>query len=74
MELFFRKLDSLSNLGISFSAGKHIYTTDDLNQYKMSFLELNKSKEVTAHLQSLNAGKMLSSKESIILDQRLDPN
>jgi fatty aldehyde-generating acyl-ACP reductase len=74
MELFFNMLDSLPSLGISFSAGRHIYTTDDLNQYKRSFLELTKNKEVAIHKQALDNGSMLNTNESIILNQHLDPN
>jgi hypothetical protein len=33
-------------MGISLSAGKHVYTNEDLNQYKKSYLELNKNKEL----------------------------
>lgn len=74
MDLFLKKLDSVPNLGISLSAGRHVYSETDLNQYKMSFRELNKSKEVTAHRKSVNMGKMLNAECSMINDKRLDQN
>ncbi|HUI90644.1 MAG TPA: hypothetical protein VLX68_00215 [Chitinivibrionales bacterium] len=42
INLFLKKLDAFQNLGISFSAGKHVYTDEDLNRYKKCLMELNK--------------------------------
>jgi hypothetical protein len=54
MDLFLKKLDGFSNLGISFSAGNLIYTNEDLHQYKKYFLELNKNKELALSQQPLH--------------------
>jgi fatty aldehyde-generating acyl-ACP reductase len=46
MNRFIGKLDTTPNLSVSFSAGKHVYTDEELKQYRMTFRELIKEKEL----------------------------
>jgi hypothetical protein len=74
MDLFCNKLDGFSNLGISLSAGKHVYTNEDLNQYKKYFLELNKNKELAIGLQPLHNNKKSETNDLKISGWRLNKN
>jgi fatty aldehyde-generating acyl-ACP reductase len=74
LDLFLGKLDSLPNLGISLSAGKHVYTDNDLNQYKRFFVELNKTKELAKHQLAFDVEKILNDDNAKVLGQHLDQN
>jgi len=74
MDLFLKKLDGFSNLGISFSAGNHVYTNEELNQYKKSFLELNKNKELAIGEQPLHNNMKSRTHESKILGRSVNKN
>jgi predicted amino acid dehydrogenase len=46
ISLFLKKMDSLPNLGLSFSVGKHVYSNKDLNQYCIQLSQLKKNEGV----------------------------
>jgi predicted amino acid dehydrogenase len=50
MSRFIGKLDTVPNLSVSFSAGNHVYTDEELKQYRMTFKELTKEKELAKTL------------------------
>jgi fatty aldehyde-generating acyl-ACP reductase len=71
MDLFLNKLDGFSNLGISLSAGSHVYTNEDLTQYKKHLLKFNKNKELAICPQLLHNNSKSKAQDSKILGHRL---
>jgi hypothetical protein len=74
MDLFLKKLDGFSDLGISLSAGNHVYTNEDLSQYKKIFWELNKNKELAIGLQPLHINMKSKTHDLKVLGRKLNKN
>jgi predicted amino acid dehydrogenase len=74
MDLFLNRLDNFSNLGISLSAGTHVYTNEDINQYKKNFLEPNKNKKLAICPQLLHNNKKSQVHDLKVLGRRINKN